>query len=120
MGALMGPGTYAAAWRAAGRATAAPHPRPYQLTRGVPIDLPAARKVIYVACVDRHARYVGSTGRGVRIRLLEHVRDRGRAVWEDVWVISLHDVVSDYGILLAEERVGRLLRPDENRRPPGR
>jgi hypothetical protein len=120
MGALMGPGIYAAAWRAAGRSTAPPHPRPFVLTRGVPAGLPTARNVIYVACVERTVRYVGSTTRGVQVRVQEHVRDRARASWEDLWVISLVEDLSPYGVLLAEEKVGCLLDPDENRRPPGR
>jgi hypothetical protein len=119
MGALMGPGIYAAAWRAAGRCTAPPHPRPFVLTRGVPLGLPSARNVIYIACVERTVRYVGSTTRGVELRVREHVRRPDRARWEDLWVILLAENASRYGVRLAEEKVGRLLDPDENIRPPG-
>lgn len=120
MGARMGPGTYAAAWRAAGRCTAPPQPRPYLLSRGIPLDLPTARNVIYIASVNRSARYVGSTTRGVGTRVREHVRQRGRNIWEELWLITLVEGTSRYGVLLAEERVGKLLDPDENCRPPGR
>lgn len=120
MGVRMGPGMYTAAWRAAGRAAAPPHARAYRLTRGIPIDLPAARNAVYVACVQDVVRYVGSTTRTVATRVREHVRLRDRAAWEELWVISLLDGVSPYGVVLAEERVGKLLQPDDNRRPPGR
>jgi hypothetical protein len=120
MGLMMGVDVYTAAWRAAGRSTGPPHARPFALTRGVPVGLPAARNVIYVACVDREASYVGSTTRGVEVRIHEHVRDPERARWEELWLIPLLDDASRYGVLLAEEKVGRLLRPDQNRRPPGR
>ncbi len=120
MGLRMGVDVYTTAWRAAGRSTGPPHARPFLLTRGVPCGLPSARNVIYVACVDRTARYVGSTTRGVEVRLREHVRDRERAEWEELWLIALQHDVSRYGVLLAEEKVGRLLKPDQNSRPPGR
>jgi hypothetical protein len=120
MGARMGPGTYAAAWRAAGRNTAPPHPRAYRLTRGIPVELPPAAKVIYIACISRKVCYVGSSTRGARVRLREHVRERARARWEEVWVIPLLATTTSYAVLLAEERVGRLLDPDDNIRPPGR
>jgi hypothetical protein len=120
MGARMGPGMYGAAWRVAGRFTAPPHPRAYALTRGIPAELPPARNAVYVACTDEIVRYVGSTTRTVAARVREHVRLRERAAWEELWVIALVDTVSPYGVLLAEERVGKLLRPDDNRRPPGR
>jgi hypothetical protein len=116
----MGPRTYAAAWKAAGRSTAPPRPRPYLLTRGIPADLPGARNVIYVACVNQSVRYVGSTTRGISCRLREHVQQRSRARPEELWVILLTEATSPYGVLLAEERVGKLLDPDENTRPPGR
>jgi hypothetical protein len=35
-------------------------------------------------------------------------------------LITLVEGTSRYGVLLAEERVGKLLDPDENCRPPGR
>jgi hypothetical protein len=120
MGARMGPGTYAAAWRAAGRNTAPPHPQPYRLTRGIPVELPAARNVIYIACVSQKVCYVGSSTRGASVRLREHVRKRARARWEEVWVIPLLPTTTSYGVLLAEERVGLMLDPDDNIRPPGR
>ncbi len=120
MGARMGPGTYVAAWRAAGRFTAPPYPRAHLLTRGIPINLPRARNAIYIACTEEIVRYVGSTTRGVQARVREHVRCRERARWEALWVIPLVDTVSRYGVLLAEERVGKLLEPHDNRRPPGR
>jgi hypothetical protein len=116
----MGPGTYAAAWHAAGRSSAPPRPRPYHLTRGIPTDLPAGLNAIYVVCVNGTVRYVGSTTRGVGARLREHVRQRSSARWEELWVIPLAESTTRYGVLLAEERVGRILNPDENRRPPGR
>jgi hypothetical protein len=50
----------------------------------------------------------------------EHVRRRDRALWEALWVIPLVEHATGYGVLLAEERVGKLLDPDENERPPGR
>jgi hypothetical protein len=120
MGARMGPGAYVAAWRAAGRFTAPPHPRAHLLTRGVPVDLPPARNAIYIACTEQIVRYVGSTTRSVQARVREHVRLRERARWEELWVITLVDAISPYGVRLAEERVGKLLDPDDNRRPPGR
>jgi len=42
------------------------------------------------------------------------------ASWEEIWVIPLAGSMTPYGVLLAEERVGRLLKPDENKRKPGR
>ena len=116
----MGPGTYIEAWRAAGRFTAPPHPYPYVLTRGLPIDLPPERNAVYVACAGAEALYVGSTTRGVAARLREHVRLRTRAQWECLWVITLVDSVSRYQVLLSEERVGTLISPIENLRPPGK
>jgi hypothetical protein len=56
MGARMEPGTYLAAWRAVGRCSAPPHPRPNAITRGIPIDLPSAANVIYVACIEQTVR----------------------------------------------------------------
>jgi Uri superfamily endonuclease len=76
--------------------------------------------VIYVACVDRIVRYVGSTTRGIEVRIREHVRDREKAGWDELWLVSLQHNVSRRGVLLAEEKVGKLLKPDQNRRPPGR
>jgi hypothetical protein len=90
------------------------------LTRGIPLDLPTTANIVYIGCIDRTVRYVGSSTRGTRIRLREHVRDRDRARWEELWVISLADDISHYGVLLAEERVGRLLLPTDNQRPPAR
>lgn len=120
MGVRMGPGTYAVAWRAAGRSTAPPCPRPYLLTRGVPAALPPARNAIYIACCSGIVRYVGSATRGVGSRVREHVRRSSRARWEELWVIALDEQTTRYGVLLAEERVGNLLEPEENERPPGR
>jgi len=120
MGTRMGPGTCAAARRAAGRNTAPPHPRAYRLTRGIPVDLLPVPKVIYIACISQKVCYVGSSTRGARVRLREHVRERAPAHWEEVWVMSLLVTTSSYGVLLAEERVGRLLNPDDDIRPPGR
>jgi hypothetical protein len=116
----VGAGAYLEAWRAAGRFTAPPHPYPYPLTRGLPIDLPPERNAVYVACAGANALYVGSTTRGVAARLREHVRSRPRARWEDLWVIGLVDDVSPFQVLLSEERVGTLISPAENLRPPGK
>jgi hypothetical protein len=111
---------YMRAWSAAGRLAAAPHPRPFGLSRGIPVDLPPERNAVYIACAGSEVRYVGSTARGVKTRIREHVRTRRRAKWEDLWVIGLKDEISLYGVHVAEERVGRLVLAVENVRPPGR
>jgi hypothetical protein len=120
MAGSMATGTYWTAWRAAGSATMPAFPRPFLLTRGVPIGLPPQRNAVYIASVDGAARYVGSTTRGVTVRLREHVRDRTRAAWEELWVIPLRDDLAISRVLLAEERVGTVVEPTENVRRPGR
>jgi hypothetical protein len=117
---MMGPGQYISAWRAAGLYTAPPHPKPFGLSRGIPVDLPPERNAVYIACIDMAVRYVGSTTRGVAARLTEHVKLRERAAWEELWVIGLQEELSQYQVNLAEERVGKLILPPENIRPPGR
>jgi len=111
---------YLQAWDAAGRRTVPPYLRPYRLTRGIPIDLPQDPNAVYIACAEGQTRYVGSTTRGVGCRLAEHVRQSIRASWEEMWIIGIDPQVSRYGVLLAEERVGFLLKPSENVRPAGR
>jgi hypothetical protein len=109
--------------RPGGRRGGSPPRRTHALTSshaGVPVDLPPARNAIYIACTEQIVRYVGSTTRSVQARVREHVRLRERARWEELWVITLVDAISPYGVRLAEERVGKLLDPDDNRRPPGR
>jgi len=120
MAGSMATGTYWEAWRAAGSATVPAFPRPFLLTRGVPIGLPPQRNAVYVAGVDGAARYVGSTTRGVAARVREHVRDRTRAGWEELWVIPLREGLSTTRVRLAEERVGAIVQPTENVRRPGR
>ena len=116
----MSTGTYWEAWRAAGSAMIPAFPRPFLLTRGVPLGLPSQRNVVYVAGVDGAALYVGSTTRGVTARVREHVRHRTRAGWEELWVIPLREGLTTARVLLAEERVGAIVRPTENLRRPGR
>jgi hypothetical protein len=111
---------YLVAWSAAGRYTAPPHPQPFGLSRGVLLGLPSEPHAVYVACAGGEARYVGSTTRGVATRLAEHVKVPSRAGWEELWVIGLLDGLSRYQVQLAEERVGKLVRPLENLRPAGR
>jgi hypothetical protein len=116
----MGTGTYWEAWRAAGSATVPAFPHPFLLTRGVPIGLPPQRNAVYIAGVDSAARYVGSTTRGVTARVREHVRNRTRAAWEELWVIPLRDDLATSCVRLAEERVGAIVEPTGNLRRPGR
>lgn len=120
MASLMGVGTYMVAWKAAGSWAAPPRPRPFLLTRGIPLNLPPELNAVYIACMESTAHYVGSTTRGAAIRVREHVRDRTRAAWEELWVVPLRDDVSKYGVSLAEERVGTIVKPVENLRRPGR
>ena len=111
---------YMQAWLATSRYAAAPHPQPFGLGRGVLLGLPSEPNAVYAACSNEEMRYVGSTTRGVAARLAEHVKSPERAGWDELWVIGLRDGLSPYQVHLAEERVGRVLKPSENLRPPGR
>jgi hypothetical protein len=108
------------AWGAAGRYAAAPHPRPFGLGRGAFLGLPPEPNAVYAACGEGETCYVGSTTRGVATRLAEHLRAAHRSGWEELWVVGLRNGLSPYQVRLAEERVGRVLKPCENLRPPGR
>jgi hypothetical protein len=111
---------YEAAWAAAARYAAAPVPRPFALSRGLPLTLPTTGNVIYIACnAAGRVIYVGSSVRTLRIRVGEHVRrgDRARN-WDTLWVIPLRSDTSTNLVRLVEGRVGRLLRPTGNGRLP--
>jgi len=108
------------AWLATAKHAAAPHAQPFGLGRGVLLGLPGELNAVYAACSNKEMRYVGSTTRGVATRLAEHFRSPERADWDELWVIGLRDGISPYEVRLAEERVGRVLKPSENLRLPGR
>lgn len=116
----MGLEEYLMAWSAAGRHTASPHRHPFGISRGVFPGLPGELNAVYVACAGGEDRYVGSTTRGVAVRMAEHVKVPRRAEWEELWVIGLLDGLSPYQVRLAEERVGRLVKPLDNLRLAGR
>ena len=111
---------YAAAWGSVASAAAGPVPRAFPISRGLPDTLPKPPNAIYIACNrDGEVVYVGSSIRTARRRLREHVRDRHRGgTWDSVWVIPLRDDLRESRVRIAEGRVGRLLKPTENKRLP--
>ncbi len=112
--------TYSAARGAAAKFAAAPLAQEFVLTRGIPVTLPDVKNAIYIACdTDGAVRYVGSSIRSVRRRLTEHLGERERAgAWKSLWVLPLDEALPEPLVRLCEARVGRLLRPTENRRLP--
>jgi hypothetical protein len=87
-------------------------------------ELPQARSAVYIA-VDAAGEtlYVGSVAReslhSLRRRVEEHLRDQHKATtWAEVWVLPLHDRLSVETVRWAEGRVGRFLKPTDNRRLP--
>lgn len=93
--------------------------------RAQPIDnvKGSERNSVYVVC-DRtgKVRYVGSTaGRPARARLTEHLGDVERTrEWHEAWIIPLRAKTPETVVRLIEGRVGRFLRPSDNRCLPRR
>jgi len=94
-------------------------------SRPEPVDhvTGSERNAIYVVC-DRtgKVRYVGSTtGRPARARLAEHLVDVDRTRdWHEAWVIPLRAATPVVTVRAIEGRVGRFLRPTDNRCLPAR
>jgi len=114
-------GTYMETAALLGPLLAAIRPTPFELTGD---DLPAAASAVYIA-VDEHDEvvYVGSVrrsnDRALRRRVAEHRRDRPEArTWRRLWVLLLVDTAGTGDVRWAEARVGRHLRPHDNRRLP--
>jgi hypothetical protein len=116
----MSPERYNAAWGLVDRLASAPQPRPFPVSRGIPETLPVAKNAIYVAVDEGGAvRYVGKSERSASVRLREHARDPDRAAaWGSIWVIPLRDDLTRRQVEIAEGRIGRYLRPTDNRRLP--
>jgi hypothetical protein len=115
---------YRVAARIAGEHLAAYLPRPYRLAGPVPHRLPRRRKAIYIA-VDGASvvRYVGSVCRSsrdaVKHRTGEHTRTWfKRRNWACVYVVPLRPDTEPAVVKQIEGRIGRRLRPSDNRRLP--
>jgi hypothetical protein len=77
------------------------------------------RKAIYIVCDYTGAvAYVGSTCRGVALRLSEHMaHDKSRG-WSEVWTIPLLDTTPPKRVRHVEGLIGRYLTPTSSRALP--
>jgi hypothetical protein len=99
-------------------------PAPYRLAGPSPHALPQRAKAIYIAVDDAGViRYVGSVCRSrrtaVRDRTTEHVREWfKRRNWTMVYVVPLDPSTQSTVVKEIEGRIGRRLKPLDNRRLP--
>jgi hypothetical protein len=99
-------------------------PKPYRLTGQPPHVLPKRSKAVYIA-VDGAGviRYVGSVSRtrstAVRERTSEHVRHWFKERnWSTMYVVPLDPETPSAVVKALEGRIGRRLKPTDNRRLP--
>ena len=121
----MTPELYAVAAALAGESRAGYLPRPYRVAGGAPHVVPVRAKAVYIA-VDGAGviRYVGSVSRSrptaIRERLAEHLRQWFKQRnWSEVYVVPLFPNTAPNLVKGIEGRIGRRLKPTDNRRLPG-
>jgi hypothetical protein len=117
---------YAVASTLAAGARAGFLPDPFRVAGPAPHELPFGGKGVYIAVDVRGVvRYVGSVSRprrnGVRERVVEHVRAWFKERhWTHIYVVPLSDETPATVVKMIEGRIGRRLRPLDNKRLPRR
>ena len=108
---------YSALALLAGEYLAGPVLGPY--TIGIEALPTAPKKLVYIVeNASREVRYVGSTTQGLRQRMAQHLRDRGKVdTWDRVYAIPLKDSCDADMVKLVEGRVGRDTSPIDGIHP---